>query len=98
MNIRNTMEKCKSHNIPIYLCLIDYVMAFDCVSHAQLWNVATKLGFPIHIIDLIKKLYENQETTVRTTCGDTEWVKIERGFDKAVLCHQPCTAFMPRAL
>ena len=39
----------------------------------------TKIAFLTHIIDLIKKLYENQETTVGTNCGDTEWFKIGRG-------------------
>ena len=98
VNIRNIMEKCKNHNIPIYLCFIDYAKTFDCVSHAQLWKIMTQMGFPMHIIDLIEKLYENQETTVRTNCGDTDWFKIGRGFDKAVLCHQTCTIFMPRTL
>ena len=79
VNIRNIMEKCKNHSIPIYLGFIDYAKVFDCVSHSQLWNIMTKMGFPMHIIDLIKKLYGNQETTVRTNCGDTEWFKIGRG-------------------
>ena len=29
VNIRNIMEKCENHNIPIYLCFIDYAKAFD---------------------------------------------------------------------
>ena len=45
----------------------------------------TYMGFPMHIIDLIKKLYENQETTVRTTCGDTGWFKIGRGAPKGCI-------------
>ena len=99
VNIRNIMEKWKNHDIPINLCFIDYAKAFDCVSHAQLRNIITKMAFPRHIIDLIKKLYENQETTGRTACGNTECFKIRRGgLDKAVLCHQPCTIFMPRTL
>ena len=85
MNVRNIMEKCKNHNIPICLCFIDYAKAFDqgapfdCVSHAQLWKIMIQMGFPMHIINLIKKLYENQETTVRTNCGDTDWFRIGRG-------------------
>ena len=39
----------------------------------------TQMGFPMHMIDPIKKLYENQETTVRTNCGDTDWFEIGRG-------------------
>ena len=92
------MEKCRNHNIPIYLCFIDYAKAFDCVSHAQIWKIMTKMGFLMHIIDLIKKLYENQETTIRTNCGDTDWFKTGRGLDGVVLCRHTCTIFMPRTL
>ena len=36
------------------------------------------MGFPV-IIQLIANLYKEQESVVRTTNGDTEWFKIERG-------------------
>ena len=32
-NIRNIIEKCKEHWMPLYLCFIDYSEALDCVSH-----------------------------------------------------------------
>ena len=38
-----------------------------------------KMGFPSHIIELIKNLYHDQEATVRTSNGNTEWFGIGRG-------------------
>ncbi|XP_072018468.1 uncharacterized protein [Amphiura filiformis] len=29
VNIRNIIEKCRGHSIPLYLCFIDYSKAFD---------------------------------------------------------------------
>ena len=79
VNIRNVIEKCKGHKIPLYMCFIDYSKAFDCVSHSQMWKTMIKMGFPGHIVNLISQLYEDQESAVRTSNGDTEWFKIGRG-------------------
>lgn len=38
-----------------------------------------KNGFPKHLIDLVSKLYEDQESSVRTNHGNTQWFKIGRG-------------------
>ena len=62
--------------MPLY---IDYAKAFDCVSHRKLWETMEQMGFPVHIIQLIANLYKEQESVVRTSNGDTEGFKIERG-------------------
>ena len=79
VNVRQIMEKCRGHNIPLYMCFIDYSKAFDCVSHGQIWNIMRTMGFPEHLMSLIYKLYGNQESAVRTGAGITEWFKVGRG-------------------
>ena len=79
VNIRNIMEKCKIHRLPLYMVFIDYSKAFDCVSHNGMWETMKKMGFPKHLIDLACKMYEDQESAVRTSSGDTEWFAIGRG-------------------
>uniref|UniRef100_W5MXL2 Reverse transcriptase domain-containing protein n=1 Tax=Lepisosteus oculatus TaxID=7918 RepID=W5MXL2_LEPOC len=37
------------------------------------------MGVPAHLIKLIRSFYKDQEATVRTQHGDTEWFKIEKG-------------------
>ena len=37
------------------------------------------MGFPIHIIDLIRKLYAKQQSVVRTSAGTSAWLKVRRG-------------------
>ena len=61
------------------MCFIDYAKAFDCVSHRKLWDTMEQMGFPVHIIQLVANLYKEHESVVRTTNGDTDWFKIERG-------------------
>ena len=79
VNIRIIMEKYKEYNIPLYMCFIDYAKAFDCVNHQLLWQDMHKMGFPVHIIELLEHLYKNQEAAVKTSCGTSEWFSIERG-------------------
>ena len=73
------MEKCKVHKLPLYMVFIDYSKAFDCVSHNEMWETMKRMGFPKHLIDLTCRLYEDQESAVRTSSGDSEWFGIGRG-------------------
>jgi hypothetical protein len=73
------MEKSREFQQPLYLCFIDYSKAFDCVQHKHLWKIMRQMGFPSHIIQLIQSLYQDQEATVRTENGDTEWFTIGQG-------------------
>ena len=71
-------EVSRPQNIQLYMCFIDYAKAFDCVSHMKLRDTMEQMGFPVHIIQLVANLYKEQESVIRTTNGDTDWLKIER--------------------
>ena len=62
----------------IYLCFIDYAKAFDCVDHNKLWNILKVMGIP-DLTCLLRKLYSDQEATVRTGHGTTDWFHIRKG-------------------
>ena len=55
-----------SRKKPIYFCFIDYVKAFDCVDHNNLWKILKEMGIPDHLTCLLSNLYAGQEATVRT--------------------------------
>ena len=38
----------------IYFCFIDYVKAFDCVDHNQLWKILQEMGIPDHLNCLLR--------------------------------------------
>ena len=78
-NLRWIMETSREYQKKLYMCFIDYSKAFDCVDHHILWRVLEEMGIPVHIIMLLKTLYENQEATVRTEFGDTVWFVIMKG-------------------
>ena len=78
----------------IYFCFIDYAKAFDCVDHNKLWKILKEMGIPDHLTCLLRNLYANQEATVRTGLGRTDWFQIGKEYIKAVYCHQAYLTYM----
>ena len=60
-------------------CFIDYGKAFDCVDNKKLWKILKAMGIPDHLTCLLRNLYADQEATVRTGHGTTDWFQIEKG-------------------
>ena len=78
-NICQIIEKAREFQKNIYFCSIDYVKAFDCVYHNKLWTILKEMGLPDHLTHLLRNLYADQETTVRTGHGTTDWFQIGKG-------------------
>ena len=60
----------------IYFCFIDYAKAFDCVDHNKLWKIFEEMRIPDNLTCLLRNLYADQEATVRTGHGKTDWFQI----------------------
>ena len=88
-NIRWIMEKAREFQKNIYLCFIDYAKAFDCVDHNKLWKILNEMGIPDHMICLLRNLYEDQEATVRTGHGTTDWFQRGQGVRQGCIL-SPC--------
>ena len=74
----------------MYFSFIDYAKAFDCVDHNKLWKILKKMGIPDHLTCLLRNLYEDQEATVRTGHGTTEWFQIGKGVCQGCIL-SPCS-------
>ena len=62
-----------------YFCFIYYAKAFDCVDHNKLWKILKEIGIPDHLTCLLRNLYADEEATVRTGHGITDWFQIGKG-------------------
>ena len=63
----------------IYLHVIDYTKAFDCVDHNKLWKTLKDTEISGHLTCLLENLNTGKEATVRTLYGTIDWFKIEKG-------------------
>ena len=73
------LSKAREFQKNIYFCFIDYAKAFDCVNHHKLWKILQEMGIPDHLTCLLRNLYADQEATVRTGHGTTDWFQIRKG-------------------
>ena len=63
--------------------------AFDCVDHNKLWEIPKEMGIPDHLTCLLRNLYADQEATVRTGHGTTDWFQIGKGVPQGCIL-SPC--------
>ena len=83
-NIHWIIEKGREFQKNIYFRFIDYTKAFDCVDHKKLWKIFQEMGIPDYLTCLLRNLYADQEATVRTGHGTTDWFQIGKR------AHQGC--------
>ena len=74
-----SIKKVREFQKNIYFWFIDYVKAFDCVDHNELWKILQEMGIADHLTYLLRNLYAGQEATVRTGHGTTGWFQIGKG-------------------
>ena len=71
------------------ICFIDSAKAFDCVNHNKLWKIIKEMEIPEHLTCLLRNLYADQEATVRTGHGTTDWFQIRKGMHQGCIL-SPC--------
>ena len=88
-NIHWIIEKAREFQKDIYFCFTDYAKAFDFVDHNQLWKILKEMGIPDHLTCLLRNLYADQEATVRTVRGTTDWFQKGKGVCQGYIL-SPC--------
>ena len=54
-----------------------------------MWKILQEMGIPDHLTCLLRSLYANQEATVRTGHGTTDWFQTEKGVRQGYIL-SPC--------
>ena len=60
-----------------------------CVDHNKLWKILKEMGIPDHLTCLLRNLDADQEATVRTGHGTTDWFQIRKGVRQGCIL-SPC--------
>ena len=88
-NICWITEKAREFQNIIYFCFIDYAKLFHCVDHIKLRKILKEMGIPDHLTCLLKNLFADQDATVRTGHGTTDWFQIGKGVRQGCIL-SPC--------
>ena len=54
-----------------------------------MWKILKEMGIPDHLTCLLRNLYADQEATVRTRHGTTDWFQIRKGVHHGCIL-SPC--------
>ena len=89
VNIRWIIEKAREFQKKHLFLLYRLCQAFDCVDHKKLWKILQEMGISDHLTCLLRNLYADQEATVRTGHGTTDWFQIGKGVCQSCIL-SPC--------
>ena len=78
-NLRLLMHKARENQQLLYMCFVDSKKAFDSISHDKLWVTMIDMGYPLHLIDLLAKLYRKQLAKVKVAGTLSEWFRVKKG-------------------
>ena len=73
------MHKAREHQQPLYMCFVDFKKAFDSDSRDKLWMSMMDMGYPLHLINLLAKLYRKQLTKVKVAETLSDWFHVQTG-------------------
>ena len=78
------MDKAREQQQPLYMCFVDFKKAFDSISisHDKLWVTMMDMGYLLHLIDLLAKLYRKQLAKVKVagTLSECSCWEVRQGF------------------
>lgn len=80
--VRQLMEKFREAKKSMYLVFVDLEKAYDKVPRKVLWEVLNKKGIGSRYIEVVKDMYKDSKTSVRTVGG------ISEGFGVGIGVHQ----------
>ena len=87
-------QKSKKFQKNTYFCSNDYAKALDCVDHNKMWKILKGMGIPDQWTSLLRNLYADQVSTVRTGHLTTNWFQIGKEYVMAVYCHLVYLSYM----
>ena len=90
-NLRILMHKAREHQKPLYMCFVDFKKAFNSISHDKLWVTMMDMGYPLHLIDLLAKLYRKQLAKVKVAGTLSECFQLRKESDKVASFPRTCS-------
>ena len=82
--IRRLHELARKKTIPLYVCCVNLIKAYDFVDRSLLWTVLARFGVPQNMVYVIHKFHDGMQACVRLdgrVCSG--WFAAEQGLRQA---------------
>ena len=76
---QNTVAQGTQAPTTLYMCFVDFKKEFDSISHDKFWVTVMDMGYPLHLIDMLAKLYRKQLVKVKVAKTLSEWFRVDKG-------------------
>ena len=73
----------------LYITVVDFTKEFDTVSREGLWKIMATFDCPPRFIAMVREFHDGVQARVQNDGGYSEPFPVT---NKAVLCHQQCSA------
>ena len=77
--LRMLMEKYREGQRELHCVFVDLEKAYDRVPREELWHCMRRSGATEKYVKLVKDMYGNSLTAIRTAAGLTEWFEVKVG-------------------
>ena len=89
-NCQHPLDRWKSKRVPEkHIFLLYWLCQSLWLRGSQLWKIPKEMAIPEHLTCLLRNLYADQEATVRTEHGTTDWFQIQKGVHQGCIL-SPC--------
>ena len=68
--VRQLQEVRRARQVPLYMCFVDLLKAYDSVDRELLWVVFARFGVPENMLTVIRQFHEGMRARVRTHDGE----------------------------
>ncbi|GLC61481.1 hypothetical protein PLESTB_001761100 [Pleodorina starrii] len=79
LNLLHSIEDAGLTRRDLYILYVDFSSAFNTIDHDKLLQIMYDLGLPLDLIEVVRDLYSQARTCIRTEHGRTPDIHIERG-------------------
>ncbi|KAK2716006.1 hypothetical protein QYM36_010540 [Artemia franciscana] len=76
---RLIIQQFERYNLPLILMFLDFIAAFDSLTHQKLWKILENDGMPLKFVELMKACYDVSVSRVRVYGEETEEFLVEVG-------------------
>ncbi|KAI5726127.1 hypothetical protein M8J77_024147 [Diaphorina citri] len=77
--LRQLMEKYLEKGKPLYFVFIDLEKAYDRVPRSEIWRCMRQKGAPEKYVTLVRDMYKDAKTKIRSSVGTTDWINVKVG-------------------